>query len=44
MPGHCPGSLLGPLASVTGLLPVAGGEAGAAEAAGAGAHPCEGEH
>lgn len=39
-----PGSLLGPLASLTGLLPVAGGETGAAEAAGAGAHPCEGEH
>lgn len=31
-------------ASLTGLLPVVGGEAGAAEAAGAGAHPCEGEH
>lgn len=44
IPGHRQGSLLGALAALTGLLPVAGGEAGAAEAAGAGAHPCEGEH
>ena len=30
--------------SLTCFLLVAGGEAGAAEAAGEGAHPCEGEH
>lgn len=42
-PAHCVGSLP-PGFPLTCFLPVAGGEAGTAEAAGEGAHSRKGEH